>query len=82
MDSALKKDENYYQQVLLKGCRCIKKNVVRHIHDSFSDFSYFSAESDEEYIRIRLAFQTEEISNMNAQKKHVVFLKLQRIKTH
>ena len=30
LDSALKKDENYYPQVLLKECKYIKKNVIRH----------------------------------------------------
>ena len=30
LDSALKKDENYYPQVFLKECKYIKK-VIRHI---------------------------------------------------
>ena len=47
MDSALKKDDNYYSQVFLKDCKYIKKKVVRHTHDNSSDFS-FSDESDEE----------------------------------
>ena len=47
-DFAVKKDDNYYPQVYLKGCKCIKKKVVRHIHDNLSDFSYSSDESDEE----------------------------------
>ena len=33
LDSALKKDANYYLQFFLKECKCIKKKVVRHIHD-------------------------------------------------
>ena len=53
LDSALRKDENYYPQVFLKECKYIEKKVVRHILDSLSDF--FSDESDEEYIKaIRL----------------------------
>ena len=47
LDSALKKDDNYYPQVFLKECKYIEKKVVRHIHDNLSDFS-FSDESDEE----------------------------------
>ena len=30
MDSALKKDGNYYPQVFLKECKYIKKKVIRH----------------------------------------------------
>ena len=48
LDSALKEDENYYPQVFLKECKYIEKKVVRHIHDSLSNFSYSSDESDEE----------------------------------
>ena len=48
LDSALKKDGNYYPQLFLKECKYIEKKVVRHIHDSLSDFSYSSDESDEE----------------------------------
>ena len=29
LDSALKKDENYYPQVLLKECRYIEKKVIK-----------------------------------------------------
>ena len=47
LDSALKKDENYYPSVFLKECKYIDKKVVRHIHDSLSNFSYSSDESDE-----------------------------------
>ena len=47
LDSALKKDENYYPQVFLKECKYIEKKVVRHIHDNLSYFSS-SDESDEE----------------------------------
>ena len=54
LDSALKKDENYYPQVFLKGYKYIKNKVIRHINDNLSYFSY-SDESDEKYIKtIRL----------------------------
>ena len=43
LDSALRKDENYYTEVLLEEC----KKVIRHINGNFSDFSS-SDESDEE----------------------------------
>ena len=45
LDFVLKKDENYYP-VFLRECECIKKKVVRHIHDNLSVFSS-SDESDE-----------------------------------
>ena len=48
LDSALKKDDNHYPEVFLKECKYIEKKVVRHIHGSLSDFSYYSDESDEE----------------------------------
>ena len=48
LDSALKKDETYYPQVFLKECKHIDKKVLRHIHDSLSDFSHSSDEFDEE----------------------------------
>ena len=51
LDSALKKDENYYPQVFLKGCKYIEKKVVRHIHDNLSDFSSLD-EYDKEEFRI------------------------------
>ena len=35
LDSALKKDDNYYPQVFLKECEYIEK---RHINDNLSDF--------------------------------------------
>ena len=47
LDSALKKDENYYPQVFLKECKYIEKKVIRHINDNLSDFSS-DDESDEE----------------------------------
>ena len=49
LDSALKKDENYYPQVLLKQCKYNEKKVVRHIHDNLSNVSS-SDECDQEYI--------------------------------
>ena len=43
LDSALKKDENYYPQLLLKDCKHIEKKVIshinEHINDNLSDFS-------------------------------------------
>ena len=39
LDCALKKDENYYLQVLLKEYKYIEEIVIRHIHDNLSDFS-------------------------------------------
>ena len=47
LDSALKKDENYYLQVFLKKCKYIEKKVIRHIDNNLSDFSS-SNESYEE----------------------------------
>ena len=46
MDSALKKDENYYLQVFLKEFKYIEKKVIRHINNNLSDFSS-SDESDD-----------------------------------
>ena len=48
LDSALKKDDNYYPQVFLKERKYIEKKVFGHVHDSLSEFSYSSIESDEE----------------------------------
>ena len=47
LDSALKKDGNYYPQVFLKGCKYIEKEkkVIRHITD---DLESCSDDSDEE----------------------------------
>ena len=39
LDSALKKDENYYVQVFLKEFKYIEKNVTRHINDNLNNFS-------------------------------------------
>ena len=39
LDSSLKKDENCYLQVLLKECKYIKKKVIQHISDNWSDVS-------------------------------------------
>ena len=47
LDSALKKNDNYYTQVFLKECKYIEEKVARHIHDNLSDFS-FTSESDKE----------------------------------
>ena len=51
LDSALKKDDNYYPQVFLKECKYIEKKVVRHIHDNLGDFC-FSNEADEEQVKL------------------------------
>ena len=48
LDSALKKNDNYYPQVFLKEGKWIEKKVTRHINDNLSDFSYSFDESDEE----------------------------------
>ena len=47
LDSALKKDDNYYTRVFLKECKYIEQKVIRHIIDTLSDFSSFN-KSDEE----------------------------------
>ena len=47
LDSALKKDENFYLQIFLKECNYIEKNVVTHINDNSSDFS--STDKSHEY---------------------------------
>ena len=49
LDSALKKDENYYRQVFFKKCTYIEKKVIRHINDNLSDFSS-TDESCKEYV--------------------------------
>ena len=41
LDSALKKDDNYYPQLFLKVCKYIEKNVVRHLLDILSVFLCF-----------------------------------------
>ena len=47
LDSALKYNKNYCQEVFLKDCKYIEKKVIRHVNDNLSDFSSFD-ESDEE----------------------------------
>ena len=39
LDSALKKDKNYYPQIFLKECKYIEKKVIRHVNDNLSGFS-------------------------------------------
>ena len=46
LDSALKKDKNYYRQMFFKECKYIEKKVIKHISDNFSDF-YSSDDFDE-----------------------------------
>ena len=48
LDSALKKNDNYYPQVFLKECKDIAKKVVWHIHENLNDFSSDYDDSDEE----------------------------------
>ena len=50
----LKKDNNYYLQVFLKGCKYIEKKVIRHINDNLSDFPYSDESNDEQIKAIRL----------------------------
>ena len=52
IDSALKKDENYYLQVFLKDSKYIEKEkkIIRHIIDDLEDFP---DGSDEEYIKFK-----------------------------
>ena len=47
LDSALKKDDNYYPQVFLKECKYTEKKIIRHINNNLNDF-FSSDESDEE----------------------------------
>ena len=49
LDSALKNDENYYPQVFLKECKCIKNRVIRLINDNLSDLysSGYSGDFDD-----------------------------------
>ena len=47
LDSAPKKDDNYYLQVFIKESKYIEKKVIRQINDNLSNFSS-SNESDEE----------------------------------
>ena len=38
LDSALKKDENYYSQMFLKECKCSEKKMIRHNIDDLERF--------------------------------------------
>ena len=51
LDSTLKKDDNYYLQVLIKECKYIEKKVIRYINDNLSDFSP-SDESDNNRLKL------------------------------
>ena len=46
LGSALKEDENYYHQVLLKEYRYIKKNLIRHV---ISNTDFFSSHCIEQF---------------------------------
>ena len=48
LDSALKKDDNCYPQVFLKGSKYIEKKVVRQINDDLESSFDDSDNSDEE----------------------------------
>ena len=48
LDFDLKKNGNYYLQVLLKECKYIKEKVIWHMNDNLSGFSSKDNESDEE----------------------------------
>ena len=48
LDSALKKDETYYPQFLLKECKYIEKEVVAPIIDNLKKSSDDCNDSDEE----------------------------------
>ena len=48
LDSALKKDDNYYLQVFSKECKYIDKKVIRHSNGNLIDFFSHDDESDEE----------------------------------
>ena len=47
LDSAVKKDENYYSQVFLKEGKYIKKKLIRHFIDDIESFSDDSDDSGE-----------------------------------
>ena len=47
LDSAPRKDENYYPQVFLKEYKYIEKKIIRDINDNLTNFAY-SDKSDEE----------------------------------
>ena len=48
LDSALKKDDNCYPRVFLKGSKYIEKKVVRQINDDLESSFDDSDNSDEE----------------------------------
>ena len=48
LDSALKKNDNFYLKVFLKECKYSEKKIVRHIDDSLSGFLYSPDECNEE----------------------------------
>ena len=45
VDSALKKDENYYPQVFFKKCKYFKKELIKHI---IEDPKVYSDKSNED----------------------------------
>ena len=62
LDSAVKKDDSFYQQVFLKECKCTEKNVIGHIIDDLQSCSNDSDNTSEEKIKhIKLIFVEETI---------------------
>ena len=62
LDSAVKKDDSFYQQVFLKECKCTEKNVIGHIIDDLQSCSNDSDNTNEEKIKhIKLIFVEETI---------------------
>ena len=75
LDSAPRKDENYYPQVFLKEYKYIEKKIIRHINDNLTNFAY-SDKSDEEWSRISSFLKkcsTLFVKERMYTKKHVVF---------
>ena len=54
LDSALKKDDNYYPQVFLKECKYIEKKVITYINDNLSQLSSDDDFDKEQIKAIRL----------------------------
>ena len=60
LDSILKIDKNYYQQVFLKEYKYIEKKVIRHITD---DLENSSDDFDEEKTGLSKFFRTKNINH-------------------
>ena len=57
LDSAHKKDENYYLPVFSKECKYIEKKVIRHINDNSSDFLLSMSLTKNKLELVSLVFQ-------------------------